>query len=44
MDAFICSTCGTQYPPHDAPPPSCAICTDARQYVPLTGQAWTTLD
>lgn len=44
MDAFICSTCGTQYPPADAPLPSCAICTDARQYVPLTGQAWTTLD
>lgn len=44
MDAFICSTCGTQYTPNDAPPPSCAICTDVRQYVPPTGQAWTTLD
>jgi len=43
MEAFICSTCGTQYPPSDAPPPSCPICSDVRQYVPLTGQAWTTL-
>jgi hypothetical protein len=43
MDAFICITCGTQYAPGAAPPPACSICTDSRQYVPVTGQAWTTL-
>jgi glyoxylase-like metal-dependent hydrolase (beta-lactamase superfamily II) len=25
------------------PPQKCKICTDSRQYVPLTGQSWTTL-
>src|SRR6188768_698147 len=41
--AFICKTCGTQFAESDAPPPVCAICNDARQYVPLSGQEWTTL-
>jgi glyoxylase-like metal-dependent hydrolase (beta-lactamase superfamily II) len=41
--AFICVTCGTQFPPSPAPPVTCPICTDERQYVPATGQAWTTL-
>lgn len=35
----ICVTCGTRY--HDAAPGSCAICNDERQYVPATGQRWT---
>jgi hypothetical protein len=43
MDAFICTTCGTQFPPAAAPPARCAICEEERQYVPPTGQAWTTL-
>lgn len=43
MPAFICVTCGTQYPPADAPPASCPICLDERQYVTLAGQTWTTL-
>lgn len=43
MDAFICTACGTQHPPAEAPPQRCAICEDERQYVPLTGQGWTTL-
>ena len=42
MQAFICTTCGTQYPPADAPPARCPICEDERQFVPPTGQAWTT--
>jgi hypothetical protein len=42
MPAFICTTCGTQYPPADAPPAHCPICEDERQFVPPTGQAWTT--
>jgi hypothetical protein len=43
MERFICVTCGTQYPDSDAPPESCPICDDPRQYVPLDGQRWTTL-
>ena len=43
MDEFICIACGTQYPAADAPPPSCPICDDPRQYVPPEGQRWTTM-
>ena len=43
MPAFICTACGTQYPPRDAPPAQCPICEDERQYVPPGGQTWTTL-
>ena len=43
MHAFICTTCGTQFPASDAPPPDCAICRDERQYVYPLGQSWTTL-
>jgi len=41
--AFICATCGTQYEPSEAPPASCLICDEERQFVPPSGQAWTTL-
>jgi glyoxylase-like metal-dependent hydrolase (beta-lactamase superfamily II) len=44
MPAFICTTCGTQYPPSDAPPSGCAICQEERQYVNPLGQSWTTLE
>ena len=44
LQASICVTCGTQYPPAESPPPSCPICEDDRQYVRPTGQEWTTLD
>ncbi|MBV9348134.1 MAG: MBL fold metallo-hydrolase [Pseudolabrys sp.] len=44
MPAFLCTACGTQYPPSDAPPKACVICEEERQYVPPTGQGWTTLD
>lgn len=43
MPAFICTTCGTQYPDSPAPPDACAICQEERQYVNPLGQAWTTL-
>jgi glyoxylase-like metal-dependent hydrolase (beta-lactamase superfamily II) len=43
MDAHICVTCGTQFPPADRPPPGCAICLDERQYVGPRGQRWTTM-
>lgn len=44
MPHFICRTCGTQFPDTPAPPEGCPICLDERQYVPLDGQRWTTLE
>lgn len=48
MPGYICATCGTGYPPierhPDEPLPVCPICADARQYVPASGQLWTTMD
>lgn len=41
MPEAICVTCGTQF--DRAAPERCPICEDPRQYVPATGQAWTTL-
>ena len=42
MPAFICVTCGTQFAPSEAEPPRCPICDEPRQFVPPSGQAWTT--
>ncbi|WP_229780468.1 hydrolase [Arthrobacter sp. BL-252-APC-1A] len=39
-DYPICVTCGTQY---GGPRADCPVCLDERQYVPFSGQAWTTL-
>jgi hypothetical protein len=44
MTAYICTTCGTQFPPSDTPPAHCPICEDERQYVGWDGQQWTTLE
>jgi hypothetical protein len=44
MSAFICTTCGCQYPDTEAPPDGCLICQDDRQYVNPAGQVWTTLE
>ena len=41
--AYICVTCGTQFPPSLRPPENCPICQDDRQYVGRNGQQWTTL-
>jgi hypothetical protein len=41
--AWICVTCGVEYPPAATPPGSCPICEDERQYVGPNGQRWTTL-
>ncbi|MCB7135537.1 hydrolase [Cellulosimicrobium marinum] len=38
---WICRTCAVE---HAERPHVCAICADERQWVPATGQAWTTLD
>ena len=40
--AWICQTCGVQYESAASPPDGCHICLDERQYVPASGQAWTT--
>jgi hypothetical protein len=42
MPAFICKTCGTQFSPSEREPARCPICDEERQYVPTSGQAWTT--
>lgn len=42
MSAFICVTCGSQFTPTDSAPKRCPICDEDRQYVPPSGQAWTT--
>jgi hypothetical protein len=43
VDAHICVTCGTQFPPAAAAPDGCPICLDERQYVGADGQRWTTM-
>jgi glyoxylase-like metal-dependent hydrolase (beta-lactamase superfamily II) len=40
--SYICQTCGTAYPPSEAPPHGCSICDEERQYVGLSGQKWIT--
>ena len=40
----LCCACGTSYPKAESPPERCPICEDERQYVPRSGQAWTTAD
>jgi hypothetical protein len=44
MPAFICNTCGTQFAASDTPPQRCPICDEERQFVPPSGQTWTTHD
>ncbi len=43
MTAWICRTCGVEQRDSDRPPAICHICSDERQYVLPSGQAWTTL-
>ncbi|MEY2493135.1 MAG: hypothetical protein QOH24_2086 [Verrucomicrobiota bacterium] len=40
----ICKACGTQFPEATETPRSCPICCDARQFIPKSGQEWTTLE
>lgn len=42
--SYICATCGTGYPASEDPPSHCPICREPRQYVPPSGQAWTTME
>ena len=41
MTWWICATCGVE---HAERTQVCAICADDRQWVPATGQTWTTLE
>jgi glyoxylase-like metal-dependent hydrolase (beta-lactamase superfamily II) len=43
MPCFICTSCGTQFAETEAPPDGCPVCRDDRQYLPPTGQGWTTM-
>ena len=43
MESYICATCGVQHAPSVAPPQTCLVCEDERQWVPRQGQTWTTL-
>ena len=43
MSLPICTACGTQYPESAQASLHCIICEEERQYVPLRGQTWTTL-
>jgi len=42
--AFICMTCGAQFPASAEPPSACAICEDSRQFVGLDGQQWIAIE
>ncbi|KAI4841669.1 metallo-beta-lactamase family protein [Aureobasidium sp. EXF-8846] len=44
-DLLLCPTCGTQFDTPASNPPTdyCIICNDPRQYIPASGQAWTSL-
>lgn len=42
MPVWICSTCANHYPSASSPPAACVICSDERQWVPPSGQRWTT--
>ncbi len=44
MPVWICRTCAVEHPDTSAPPGSCAVCSDERQYVRPAGQRWTTMD
>jgi glyoxylase-like metal-dependent hydrolase (beta-lactamase superfamily II) len=42
MVPYTCVTCGSQFSPSAAPPASCPVCLDERQFVGHEGQRWTT--
>jgi len=42
MTIWSCATCGIEHPDTLRHPRVCEICEDERQFVPATGQRWTT--
>ena len=41
---WLCRACGVERGPSASEPEQCDICEDERQYVPASGQAWTTVE
>lgn len=41
---WLCATCGVERGPSAQEPTCCDICEDERQYVPSSGQRWTTVE
>jgi hypothetical protein len=44
MPMSVCATCGVQFAESATPPERCLVCDDERQFVPESGQRWTTLE
>jgi glyoxylase-like metal-dependent hydrolase (beta-lactamase superfamily II) len=44
VTTWLCSTCGVERGPSQGEPSRCDICEDERQYVPTSGQRWTTVE
>lgn len=44
MHVWICKACGVEHGDAEVPPLNCRICDDERQFVPPTGQEWTTYE
>lgn len=42
MPIWTCEQCGAQFPESAAPPASCPVCEDERQFVNWKGQTWLT--
>lgn len=42
MTIWTCATCAIEHPDTEHAPAVCEICSDDRQYVPASGQRWTT--
>ncbi len=42
MTIWTCATCAIEHPDTPEPPVVCEICSDERQWVPASGQRWTT--
>jgi hypothetical protein len=43
MTIWICAACGVEHPETLIAPQFCRICLDERQYVPQSGQTWTSI-
>ncbi|GGO62973.1 hypothetical protein SAMN05444398_1302 [Roseovarius pacificus] len=44
MTPYICTTCGTQFTESKKAPAECPICVEERQFVPESGQSWTSFE
>jgi glyoxylase-like metal-dependent hydrolase (beta-lactamase superfamily II) len=44
MPNWICPTCGGHYDDTQRPPQRCDLCADERQWLPASGQRWTTME